>query len=590
MRQRHDVGLIALRTFAILVGVLQGVANRFTCYTEDGIAYLDHADFIRVGDWANGLSAYWSPEYPVVLAGALAVFNPSPYLEFGVAKIVNFAHFVLMLVCFEFMLRPILRLHAKRLEELSAARAEQKTGEPTSEASSKASNQNQQPSTEWMPSVRGIQLFLYASFICLNLSWGGVYQDTPDQAMTAFLFASTGFLLRFIYETQKLKDLVLMSVSLALAYFCKAVALPVAFAYFLIVLFNAPSWKVGFQRAVMAGSIVLLIVAPYVAAISHKVGRFTFSDAGKFNYANAVCRSIPFVQPLAGDKLWPGCHHLVHPSRVIFEHPQVFEFATPLPGTFPMWFEPWYWYEGAEIVFSGLGQFVATVASFSVVFRLFLGQLLLTWIVLAICARQSGLSTRLFFRNMPILLPGIVGMAIYVFGHNVNMVKLSRYFPGYFTLFLAGTALSLKLKNTDRARSAFKVAAYLGVFLFAIPLAIQTFEDVKLLVAGPPATSFNIAQDLHGLGIKEHDYVASVDPTREYWWSRVARTKIVVEIPDIDGLFENYPKTMDNVFAVLKQHGVKAVILLPARYEKVVEGDARWKRLANSDRFVHVIE
>src|SRR5260370_28690913 len=54
----------------------------------------------------------------------------------------------------------------------------------------------------------------------------------------------------------------------------------------------------------------------------------------------------------------------VPPPRTIFDNPQVIEFATPIAGPYPLWYDPAYWYEGAKARFNASQQIAALKRSF----------------------------------------------------------------------------------------------------------------------------------------------------------------------------------------------------------------------------------
>jgi hypothetical protein len=38
-----------------------------------------------------------------------------------------------------------------------------------------------------------------------------------------------------------------------------------------------------------------------------------------------------------------------HPPRKVLDEPAVYEFGSPIPGTFPLWYDPWYWHRDAQV-------------------------------------------------------------------------------------------------------------------------------------------------------------------------------------------------------------------------------------------------
>src|SRR5260370_9303148 len=54
----------------------------------------------------------------------------------------------------------------------------------------------------------------------------------------------------------------------------------------------------------------------------------------------------------------------VPPPRTIFDNPPVLEYATPIAGTYPLWYDPAYWYESARARFNASQQIAALKRTF----------------------------------------------------------------------------------------------------------------------------------------------------------------------------------------------------------------------------------
>src|SRR5688572_2669662 len=75
----------------------------------DGISYLDIGDAYWRGDWQAAVNAMWSPFYSWLTGLALGVVRPSPYWEFTVVQLLNFALYLCALASFAFFLRELER-------------------------------------------------------------------------------------------------------------------------------------------------------------------------------------------------------------------------------------------------------------------------------------------------------------------------------------------------------------------------------------------------------------------------------------------------------------------------------------------------
>lgn len=562
---KFEVAIVGLRIFAVALALLQGYTHRFTVYDDDAISYLDIASAYLRGDWTNAINGYWSPLYSWLIAAGLAIFRPTPFWEFAFLKALNFVTFIFLIGCFEYFLKAVSALQEKRVQAGEYANF-------------------------YVPSANLVKLNLYIAFIFINLSYGGVYQDTPDFLLSAFVLLASALLLEYRFTAAKLSTLVAMAASLAFAYLSKAVAFPLALYYFFLVAVSSTSYKAGLKQSALSLGVFLLLAGPFVAALSNHYGHLTFSETGKIAYCEAVSQSVPFLHPLFSKNLADGCHHLLHPSRVIFDEPKVFEFAEPVQGTFPVWYDPSYWYAGCEIKYSNLKQFIASFCSAWVYIKLFFGPLFIAWLLMVIVARQPGLSIKLWARNFLVYSPGLVALTCYLIGVNLNQVYpfTYRYLPAYFMLILAGLALSLKLKDNVASRRGVLTAFVTANICFFVPLVIQTAGDLGLLLQKQNNVHWEVAHALDGLNIKPGDRVASLDNRRQYYWARLAGLKIVAEIFDIDSFFKDYPDRAQKISTKLKEFGVKAIVLSPGHPLPSQAKNSGWIKVLDGENSSYV--
>jgi len=67
----------------------------------------------------------------------------------------------------------------------------------------------------------------------------------------------------------------------------------------------------------------------------------------------------------------PGTGIPAHPQRKLADEPTVYEFAAPIGGSYPLWYDPSYWYEGIKPHFSLKGQLMALYRTTSSYLRIF---------------------------------------------------------------------------------------------------------------------------------------------------------------------------------------------------------------------------
>ena len=166
--------------------------------------------------------------------------------------------------------------------------------------------------------------------------------------------------------------------------------------------------------------------------LSQAKGHLTFGDSARFNYVLHVNDASPngYLQNVG-----TGGGKLTHPVRKIFDNPPIYEFATPLKGTLPVWYDPSYWAEGAiprvhlrgelSVIHHWLELYLDNF--FEAQTALFVG-----FVVLCFMAGRDLFRQQIAAR-WPVWLLAVAGLAMYC----LIYVEL-RYVAVFFTLFWVG--------------------------------------------------------------------------------------------------------------------------------------------------------
>lgn len=393
-------------SLAIGLGALRAwPAARNHSMNEDGISYLDVADAYLRGDWAAAINGYWSPLYSWLLGIAMYLVNPSPYWEFSLVHIVNFLIYLSALICFDFFWR-----------ELREVRQE---------ASARLSNGWLTTFPEWAWLALGYALFLWSSLILIK-----IWAVTPDMCVAAFVYLAAALLIRIRRGLAGWTTFALLGGVLGLGYLAKAAMFPLAFVFLAVALFSARDLRRAAPRALIALSVFLLVAGPYLVTLSLYKERVTFGDSGMLNYARYV-NGLPHVHwqgELTGNSV-PR-----HPTRKIADSPAVYEFATPIAATYPVWYDPSYWYEGIVPQFNLQQQGKALVANAAKYFDLFFrlqGALLTGVFILYMMRGRSrwwGLKDGASYWSL--LIPALAALAMYAL-----VLVERRYVAPFVVLF-----------------------------------------------------------------------------------------------------------------------------------------------------------
>ena len=202
-----------------------------------------------------------------------------------------------------------------------------------------------------------IRLLSYALFLASATKWLTVEAITPDLLVEGILFLVAACVVKIRAGDRGWKRFVVLGLLLGLGFLSKAIFFPLAFVFLAVGFFAAGSSTRAIAGTLLALVVFSLIASPFVLALSRERGKFAYSDSGWLNYLWCVDIPAPFGDS-AGSGLPPsddGKGSLssafgvpIHPIRQLLANPPLFEFARPIGGTYPFWYNPAYWYEGMK--------------------------------------------------------------------------------------------------------------------------------------------------------------------------------------------------------------------------------------------------
>src|SRR6266403_1591261 len=362
----------------LVLGLLNVLARR-NDVTPDSISYIEIGWATARGGLHQLVNAYWSPLYPFLLSLVFRFLHPAVQWEFTSAHLLNFAVYVASFASFG-LFQKELNLQREAAGEL-------------------AGKYLPVPSrTMW---IWGSVFFLWASYYWLGPVW-----VTPDLCVAVLVYLATALLFRIRRGRGNWFVFAGFGVLLGLGYLAKAAMFPLSFVF----LFGAfwlsrragASFRVVGLRTLLAAGVFAIFAMPLILALSAAKGRATFGDSGHISYTEYIDGATKTVH-WQGEPLGTG--KPAHPTRKIFSDPAVYEFAHPIPGSYPPWYDPSYWYEGVRPHFLWKGQLWALFRAANLYLKIFSKSGAL-WVVLAaiwVVGRKalrwgsSGAGTRLVF-------------------------------------------------------------------------------------------------------------------------------------------------------------------------------------------------
>lgn len=545
---------------SIALGLIQSYFFRYSL-NPDGLSYIDIADNIKEGNLWKAINAYWSPLYPGLLAVAFAVLRPLPAYEFQVVHLTNFLVYLLAAITFRYFLLQLYQETRRGAENVDTV-----ASRPL-----------------WY--IFGFSVFTYASIRLISTCL-----VTPDLLLAALVYWASGVAveirrLAVVSRTAPLGKGVLLGTLLGLAYWTKAAAFlfaPVFIACAFIGLGNDAKRLYGFGLCLVAYAVVC---AALLVPLSISKGRLTLGDSGALNYLWNVNKAGGGTNShwFETDRKEIRNGRPVHPTRRLDTELPVFEFATPVDGTYPVWKDPSYWNEGLMPYFD-VGQQVRillTNASVSLDFCQPILALLAGLCVIASAPDLRGEFLRNLARLWFLIVPSICPFLTYW------LVHIEDRFVGSFLVIIslslfAGLRETASLRATGFLRSFVLVASILLVGTQCLYPVLRT-KALMIMKGQDRHMHLELADQLHRRGLHRGDSIACIGTADNNYWARLAGLRIVAEIPE--GLSDRFwnadPKSLRRVLGELRGIGVKYLVseISPGTVPRSPLG--QWTRIGN---------
>ena len=541
---------------ALILGAGQAWISRHA-FDADGIAYVEIGEAYVRGDWSSAINGYWSPLYSWLLGVTLHWINPSPFWEFGTVHLLNFLIYFLSLLSFEFFTRELNRYNQDQW----------------------ASNASTRDAPLTLPAwtLFGYSLFLASSIRLINLK-----SVSPDMIVSAVVFIAAGLLFRSLRTPTNLAPLILLGLTLGIGYLAKTAMFPIAFIFIGVVSCRKAPVKIFFARLLVVIVAFLFVSLPFIAMLSLSKGRLTFGDTGRLNYAWFV-NKVPAYVHWQGQP--PGSGIPVHTTKEIFDNPRIYEFATPIRSTYAPGYDPSYWYEGVAVHFDLRQQVRRCLSNTAKYAEILLSPPfvpILLFIVICFLANGSRGWFRDLVKSNKLILLGLSPLVMYWL-----VLVEGRYVSPFLVLSLLGIAWSMRRFTPGGFRSA------------QIPLAYSLFLLVTILTAAPLIRAsirefsdnqkdlhpqWEVAQGIMTLGLMPGDPVAVLGDSSYEYWARLARLRIIAEIPGSEEItfWRSPPHVKCQMMKSLAKSGAKYLVAKTAEDNQFTP---QWQRIGNTEYY-----
>jgi len=476
----------------------------------------DGISYLDLADaWRRGdWRAAVNASWSPLYPGLLSLSPAAPQWEIPAAHLVNYVAYLFALASFRFLLGGVMR-----------------DGWP-----------------RWVWLGLGYTLFLWSTLRQTSLA-----VVSPDVLVAGLVYLAAGLLLRGSSAGA-------LGAVLGLGYLTKSSLFPLAGVFLALA---------GSRRRMAVAAAAFVVVAgPWVAALSRSKGRLTFGDAARLNWAWYLGGVRRFAHGQGGPHSPPQIH----------ADPAVYEFAEPISGTYPLFYDPSYWYDGiqGEYQWSRHAQLLAANA------KVYFSYLFLThahWLAGLLVVWWKGPGWRgvgkAVWDQKVLWIPAVAALGMY------GVVHVE-------TRYVGGFAALLWLALLGMARLPGRLLAGIG----AVLLALQGLRVVKWSVEmarqeRPGNENWQIAEELGGRGVRRGDRVGAVGWFLGPAWARLARVRIVADVPEDEGVrfWEATPPARAEAVRAFGRAGVRAIVAARASGDPETEG---WRRLGATGRWIYV--
>ena len=539
--------------FVIATGLLQVCAHR-NDMSPDGISYIELARTSLAAGLHGLVNAYWSPLYPFLISLILRPLHPSIIREFTVIHVLNFFIYLASFACFNVF-----------LGELQLAR----------NLPGHAQGELAPSHSRWTHTLATL-LFLWAAQFWLSPSF-----VNPDMCVAALVYLATALLFRMLRTSVAWPIWVLFGIILGLAYLAKAAMFPLAFVFLACALFLA--WRNQTPMRATTGTALALLVflaiaAPWITAISHAKGRWTFGDSGGIAYAEYV-NAATLTTHWQGQP--PGTGTPKHPTRQILTDPPMYEFAQPIPGSYPPWYDASYWYDGIRPHFALRGQLWVLFRALNAYFKMFskTGVLYIVGLALFLALRRGARWQRVPSVIWLVFFPCVAALGLYA----LVLVEF-RYVSPFVLMLLVWLVSRVELPRAIDSKFLHRLTL-VALVAPIVAIAWPVIRDTRTIIRNAPDEQWQVASSLPAMGVPSGASLATIGSGLDGYWAHLAEDRIIAEIPTKNqGQFvEADAERKQSILQKFTNAGAQAVL---TKNSDVANSMPGWHRIGNTQYYL----
>ena len=539
---------------ALVLGLLHLWAHR-NDVAPDSVSYIEIAWAAVRSGLHQIVNGHWSPLYPFLLSLVFRISHPQVRWEFTAAHFLNFGLYAASLASFELFLKELILLRH-------------------------TAGESQEKSSPVSPRI--LRIWAYVFFLWASYFWLGPAWVTPDLCIAVLVYLATALLFRIRRGQGNWEMFAGFGVLLGLGYLAKAAMFPLSFVFLFSALclsrIGGASIPGAALRTLLAGGVFISIALPQIISLSEQKGRPTFGDSGALNYAMYIDHATLLVH-WQGEP--PGTGIPVHPTRKIFSDPAVYEFASPVQGSYPPWYDPSYWYEGVRPHFLLKGQLWALFRAANVYLKIFSksGALWVVFVALWFARRKALAWGNFASSAWLVILPSAAALVMY------SLVHVEFRYVAPFALMLMLWMLA-RVRIVTGAEPQLLRRFHLVVILApALAVGWAVARDLYDVIRNKPYEPWVVAQQLHAMGIAPGTDMGYIGSGGDAYWAHLAGVRIIVEIPytEQQRFVAADAARRQQVLALFSSVGARAVVTRNAAAANPADG---WRQIPGTHHFI----
>jgi hypothetical protein len=516
---------------AFAAALVDAWGNRYNL-NPDGISYIEMArNALATGPHAliNGL---WSPGYPSLLMSALETTGAGWTVAIPALHFVNVALYAMAAGLFVHLL----------VSDAPQARASYGS---------------------W---------FGGAAFAMIALQSIGMGLLTPDVGVLLCVVASAACCIQLERSPHPWHAAVMLGVVLGVGYWMKGVLLPLNVMLIAALTMVPPRTDRARRKVAMAAVTFVAVILPLLIMVSARVGRPTPGEVGRLNYAWQTSDVTPYVG-WTGDSSGRNGVPL-HPPRLLQSRPRTLEFATPIHATYPLWYDPAYWYAGLRVRLNFQAQARILVRGMGDLLRVLLDEWVLIAALVAMwLTTRPGNSPSRAGRMPGLLAAWSLAAAIVYASIHVE----ARYLAGFL---LVGVAFAWMLIARREARRGFPWVIRISIAMMALSLAVHLWRNTGGFDAQFRPDYIIAGESLNALGLGPGDRVAAIGDAFEQYAAFAAGTPIAAQVMDSAAFWAVTAPERSELERRLALVGVRALLANNVAPAMVAEG---WRFIRRDD-------